>query len=297
MKIMTLFCLLFLLSTSCQREDNSPEMQPPILEKNQQEFTDNQEESPKQQVVSLDLSTYFQDLEGTAVFLHSNGDLFFHDEEKSHTPYSPYSTFKIMSTLIGLEEGILTSLDSKMNYNGTIYWNFNWNRDVTLLEAFQTSCVWYFRQVLDELSHANVKYHLNLVNYGNCDISSWEGSGKNPISELNGFWLGSSLSLSPVEQVYVLHEIFSPESHFQKEHISLLKTCMETEIPSIYGKTGAGNGESWFVAFQEIVHEDSGESENLFFAFHLESNGNTSQTAKDVALSFFSENIVVESFS
>lgn len=302
MKIVTFLCMFLFLLTSCQKQEMlpetpSPEIQLPAIdtaeeEKNQQEFTENHNESPVSQVIPLDLSTYFSDSQGTAVFLQPQGDLFVYEEEKAHTAYSPYSTFKIMSTLMGLEEGILTSLDSKMDYNGTIYWNSNWNQDVSLLEGFQTSCVWFFRQVLDKIQPNVVEEYLKAVSYGNCDVSLWEGSGKNPVSELNGFWLGSSLTISPVEQVYLLQQIFSLQSLFQKEHISTLKTCMETEIPTIYGKTGGGNGESWFVGFQEVLNQDSGDSEPLYFTFYLESSETSSQTAKEVALSVFSDDIM-----
>ena len=41
---------------------------------------------------------------------------------------------------------------------------------------------------------------INTLNYGNCDISQWEGSGFNKNSLIDGFWLESSLLISPREQ-------------------------------------------------------------------------------------------------
>ena len=38
---------------------------------------------------------------------------------------------------------------------------------------------------------------LLLLNYGNKDISEWDGSDINPLPQLNGFWLESSLKISP----------------------------------------------------------------------------------------------------
>ena len=32
-----------------------------------------------------------------------------------------------------------------------------WNKDMNLNEAFQTSCVWYFRQVIDNIGQEKLK--------------------------------------------------------------------------------------------------------------------------------------------
>ena len=70
------------------------------------------------------------------------------NEEIANKQYSPYSTFKIVSTLMGLHNGVVMDENSKMNYDGTIYPIEMWNSNLTLGEAFDTSCIWYFRQVL-----------------------------------------------------------------------------------------------------------------------------------------------------
>lgn len=64
---------------------------------------------------------------------------------------------------------------------------------------------------------------LEEIKYGNCDISNWEGSDINPYKELNGFWLDSSLKISPFEQVKVLAKIFEGESSYDKKSIEILK--------------------------------------------------------------------------
>ncbi len=51
---------------------------------------------------------------------------------------------------------------------------------------------------------------LDRLSYGNCDISDWNGglntNNNNPA--LTGFWIESSLLISPREQVEVLERIF-----------------------------------------------------------------------------------------
>lgn len=73
-----------------------------------------------------------------------NGDL-------AMTRRSPCSTFKIISSLIALEHGIITPEDSTRTWSDEMFWNEDWKRDIDFGEAFRTSCVWYYRQVIDEI--------------------------------------------------------------------------------------------------------------------------------------------------
>lgn len=41
--------------------------------------------------------------------------------------------------------------------------------------------------------------------------------------ELNGFWLGSSLKISPYEQVEVISKIFEGKSFYDNENVEILK--------------------------------------------------------------------------
>lgn len=48
------------------------------------------------------------------------------------------------------------------------------------------------------------------LQYGNCDISDWEGrlNTNNDNRALTGFWLEASLLISPKEQTEVMERIF-----------------------------------------------------------------------------------------
>ena len=77
------------------------------------------------------------------------------------------------------------------------------------------------------------------MDYGNCDISEWSGSGVNSFPELNGFWIESSLLISPIEQVEVLHKIMEGETIYTESEIEILKSIMLLEASDskkIYGK-------------------------------------------------------------
>lgn len=143
-------------------------------------------------------SEAFQGIQGCAVLYDLGTDHYtLYQEDLCRTQVSPCSTFKILSTLMGLHTGVLTGPESTMTYSGIQYPVAAWNGNLTLAEAFQSSCVWYFRQVIDQVGQASVAQQLAALDYGNQDISQWEGGGQNQSPELNGFWIDSSLKISP----------------------------------------------------------------------------------------------------
>lgn len=224
--------------------------------------------------IQADYSSYFNGINGCAVFYDYDKNTYtFYNEDQCNTRCSPYSTFKIIATLEGLKEGVITSESSTMEYSGDIYPFDSWNKNLTLKEAFQTSCVWYFRQVIDGVGQETMEADLKKLNYGNCNVSQWEGEPINPQPDLNGFWLDSSLEISPIEMVNVISNIFEGNTDYSKEHIAILKNIMQSDKTDIYGKTGTGkDGSAWYSGFFEY------EGRNIYFAVHL-----FDTTAKNIA--------------
>lgn len=205
---------------------------------------------------AVDYADIFGNLEGCAVVYEpASQTCFLYKEAMCETQVSPYSSFKIVSALIGLDAGVLADENSVMNYDGTQYPMAAWNKEVTLQEAFGSSCIWYFKQVIEAAGEEKVRAALEALPYGNCDCSEWDGSGINPLPDLNGFWLDSSLKISPKEQAAVLADIMEGKTDFQKTDIEILKRIMLVEKAdsySVYGKTGTGTeGKAWFVGFAE----------------------------------------------
>ncbi len=225
----------------------------------------------------IDLSSYFNNTEGTAVFLTEDDEEYIYNEELSEERYSPYSTFKIVSTLMGLDEGIVTTKDSTMEYNGTTYWYDLWNDNLNLEQAFKNSCVWYYHQIINKIPEKTVQTHLEALNYGNKDISEWSGNGNNPQEDLNGFWLDSSLEISPQEQVILLKSIFEYETEFKTEHVVLLQELMTTDVTNVYGKTGSDSSNSWYVGYFDY------NGENIYFATFIQGEDVSGAKAKDIS--------------
>lgn len=76
---------------------------------------------------------------------------YIYNQELALTQRPPCSAFKIISSLIALENGIIEPDNSTRTWSGEVFWNEDWNRDIHFSDAFRTSCVWYFREVIDEI--------------------------------------------------------------------------------------------------------------------------------------------------
>lgn len=241
-------------------------------------------------VADVDLSDYFQGIAGTMVIYAAGvGEYIVYNRELAEKRSSPCSTFKIVSALAGLRANILESEDTLIVWNGTEYPIAEWNRDQTLEDAFRTSCVWYFRDVVDRVGKERADGLLAELAYGNRDTSQWEGGGVNGgYAELNGFWLESSLLISPMEQVGVMRTIFENNTD---SRLMILKNIMELDA-GVYGKTGTGYKDgrcvdAWFVGFAE----KDGETYYIAVRLEPEDNAVSGKTAQEIALNIINDRL------
>jgi beta-lactamase class D len=82
-------------------------------------------------------------VEGTIVVASlKSGETFVANEKRAAQPFAPASTFKVLNTLIAVEEGIVRDKDHAFRWDGVSRDIPEWNRDQTLASAFKVSCVW-----------------------------------------------------------------------------------------------------------------------------------------------------------
>ncbi|HBH1084802.1 TPA: CDD family class D beta-lactamase [Clostridioides difficile] len=252
---------------------------------------ENNNKNKKEKINMVDYSDCFEGISGGAIFYNTkNKEYNIYNKELIETRRSPCSTFKIVSTLIGLEKGVINSKESVMGYDGTEYPNKNWNKNLSLEEAFKESCVWYYKKLIDKVDAKSVQNILDDLKYGNCDISEWEGDLKNGKGHLNGFWLESSLQISPKEQVQTMAKIFEGDTNFKKEHINILRDIMKIDVNdkniNVYGKTGTGFDEknkcvdAWCVGMLER------EGDTYYFAIKSDDSNKeiTGPKVKEIAI-------------
>lgn len=257
------------------------------------------ESIPAAEIIKTDWSAYFDGFQGAAVIYDVSARKFFIFNKKTALARrSPCSTFKIISSLTALENGIVNLEHSVRKWSGEVFWRESWNKDIDFKEAFRESCVWYYREVIDETGRELIQEELDRLSYGNRDISDWEGrlNTNNNNRALTGFWIESSLKISPKEQTQVMERIFGQNSVYSDETKNTLKEVMllqdekKTDC-NIYGKTGMGVADgtavdAWFTGFAEK------ENGQIYFCVYLgKTDGKeiSSAAAREIAVRLVSD--------
>ena len=195
---------------------------------------------------------------------------------------APNSTYKIYDALFGLEEGSITPENSFIAWNGESYPFEAWNADQTLQTAMNSSVNWYFQTVDEQLGVSTIYNYIQEIGYGN----------KNMDGDFSTYWMGSSLEISPVEQVELLTKLQNNCFGFGSENIDAVKDsiCLSSsDTGTFYGKTGTGrvneqdvNG--WFVGFVET------EDNTYFFAANIGAESDAAGgNASEITMSVLSD--------
>jgi bla regulator protein BlaR1 len=151
--------------------------------------------------------------------------------EKCRVRTAPMSTFKVLNSLIALETGVASGPDFRLPWDGTRHAIEPWNHDQTLRSAFSVSCVWFFQALARRVGLERYQQILPKVGYGNGDVTGG----------VTQFWLASSLTISPDEQVEFLrrlHERKLPFSVKTMDTVLDIMTISRTGQTIFRGKTG-----------------------------------------------------------
>jgi len=181
-----------------------------------------------------DLAKFFENqaIDGTIVISSlKTGQTFIHNDRRASIRFSTASTFKILNSLIALEERVISARNDIFKWNGHIYAYSGWNSDQTLESAFKLSCVWCYQVLARQIGIDKYKNYLQKLKYGVL-------SG--PVNETT-FWLDGSLKISAIEQVSFLKKIYQRTLPFSKRSYEVLKEIMlveQTPTYSIWAKTG-----------------------------------------------------------
>ena len=231
----------------------------------------------------IDLSTRFGEYDGSFVLYDLNHDSWsIYDVEHATLRVSPDSTYKIYDALFGLEEGIITSGDSFLPWNGERYPYDAWNADQTLQSAMASSVNWYFQSLDEKLGHARIAEYLQEIEYGNEELSDG----------LSSYWIGSTLKISPVEQVELLICLYHNSFGFNPENVNAVTEAIRlfsSDGITLYGKTGTGqvdgqNRNGWFIGYIETTDN------TYFFATNIQAETDaTGSNATEITMSILSD--------
>ena len=181
-------------------------------------------------------------IEGAMIIVSQDGTTkLLYNTSRLKTGYIPASTFKIVNTLIGLEEGVITA-STKFKWDGVKRPIEVWNQDQTLKSAFQNSCVWCYQSIAVKVGLEKYKKHLVKLKYGN----------QNPASNVKTFWLEGDLRISAIQQIDLLKRVKTYDLPYTKKNIDILKDIMlekESANYKLRSKTGFSQNVGWYVGY------------------------------------------------
>ncbi|HMO18232.1 MAG TPA: class D beta-lactamase [Oligoflexia bacterium] len=168
-----------------------------------------------------------------------------HNKVRENQGFTPASTFKILNSLIALEEKVISGKNDVIKWNGHIYGYPNWNNDQTLETAFKFSFVWFYQELASRIGKNKYKKYLKSFSYGHLN---------EPFEETT-FWLDDSLKICANEQLEFLKKVYSQQLPFEPLSYEILKQIMMIEqLPSfkLRAKTGWSKDIGWYIGYMEI---------------------------------------------
>ena len=147
--------------------------------------------------------------------------------------YLPASTFKIVNSLIGLQTGRITNDSMVIKWDGIKRPFDNWNKDLTMYDAFRVSSVPYYQEVARRIGKDTMQFWLDSLSYGTKKITT----------AIDTFWLDNSLKITPDEELGLVKRLYFDQLPFFKTYQEMVKRAMLFEDNANYRlayKTGWG---------------------------------------------------------
>lgn len=180
--------------------------------------------------------------------------------------FLPASTFKIVNSLIGLQTGKIVNDSMVIKWDGIERSRKEWNKDLTMYEAFRVSAVPYYQEVARRIGKDTMQFWLDSLSYGTKKITS----------KIDTFWLDNSLKIKPDEELGLVKRLYFKQLPFFQTYQETVKKAMIFEDNANYQlgyKTGWGTTDSsgkrnigWIAGWiEENKHP-------YFFVLNLESS-------------------------
>jgi beta-lactamase class D len=207
----------------------------------------------------------------------------YYNKERCAKQVSPASTFKIFNSLVGLETAVAPDEQLVIKWDGVERWNKDWNKDMTMAEAFKVSCLPYYQELARRIGAKDMQHYLDTVQYGNKQI------GK----AVDSFWINGKLLISPDEQVGFVKRLYHGELPFSERSQRIVRGMMlqeESKNYKLYYKTGWGfegsNNLLWIVGYVEKIEElkniETGKIEGVPHPYFFALNFTSADSTKDL---------------
>ncbi|MGQ1944930.1 5-(carboxyamino)imidazole ribonucleotide synthase [Ornithobacterium rhinotracheale] len=248
-----LLTLLFLHKVSAQVKDNKVYITP-IYEFDYQE--DNR------------IKEIFKNhkLNGCITLFSDKEKIFYmNDIDEAEKRELPASTFKIPHTIIALELGIIKSPYETLKWNGEKRQLKEWERDLSIKEAFKLSCVPCYQNIAKKIGSKEMNKWLNKLRYGEMVINE---------NNIDNFWLKGESRINSIEQIGFLEDFIHGRLPIKRrtrsDFLEIFKT-KTTDSYKLYEKTGLTENNNhyigWYVGFINTQN-----FEKIYFATRINAN-------------------------
>lgn len=205
------------------------------------------------------LATYFTDnkAEGCfAIMNNATGQFTIYNLPRYRdSSYAPASTFKIVNSLIGLQTGVIKNDSMVIPWDGVTRSVPEWNKDLSMYEAFRVSAVPYYQEVARRIGKDTMQFWLDSLKYG---LKSAKDTFRIRTA-VDSFWLDHSVKVTPDEQLGIVKRLYFNQLPFYKSYQETVKRAMIQESNTKYRlgyKTGTivtptGKGLGWLVGWIE----------------------------------------------
>jgi beta-lactamase class D len=172
--------------------------------------------------IDNDLKVYFDSkkVEGGFTMLNNaSGEITVYNMEMDTMRLAPGSTFDILHSLIALETGVLTDEKMVVKWDGISRANPDWNRDMTVTDAFKSNAVPFFQNVARSIGKDTMQEWIDSISYGNRKMSG----------AIDSFWMKNILKISPDEQLGLLKRLYFDQLPFRKSVQQVVRDMMVKE--------------------------------------------------------------------
>ncbi len=202
-----------------------------------------------------------------ALYNNSTNKFTIHNLESFRdSSYSPTSTFNIVSSLIGLQEGVIVDDSMIVKWDGVHRPIENWNQDLSMFTAFRIEAQPYYQEISRRIGKERIKIWLDTLAYGSKKITT----------SIDSFWFDNSLKITPDEQLGFLKKLYFHQLPFHQRNHEIVKGAMLFENNTKYKlsyTTGLekNNNEkqvTWMIGWIEENNHP------YFFVLHFETSEN-----------------------
>lgn len=144
--------------------------------------------------------------------------------------FLPASSFELVTALIGLQTGKISTDSAIIPWDGTLYKDTTWNRNLNMNGALRVSALPYFQNLAKRIGKDTLQMWMDSLRYGvgKRDTTFWISTAT------DSFWLNNTLKITPDENLGFVKKLYFNELPFFKLYQEKVKNAMIVENNANY---------------------------------------------------------------